>query len=115
MIATLNGIDTIKTIANGMYRAHRRSTWWIGDFATYAAAKRALAIANSPGALTAQRGIYDGGACASDQDHADALAEYFKGDLFGAENPVTMDDVRRTILHGEHYTAIGGLIPARNV
>lgn len=113
MITTLNGVDTIKTCAKSVYRAHRMATWWIGDFATYSDAERALQIANSAGATTKQRGIYDGGVNASDDDHDAALAAYFDGDLFGIEQPVSTDDVRRTILPGERYTALGGLIPAR--
>lgn len=112
MITTLNGTDTITTISASVYRAHRAATWWIGDFATYADAQRALQIANSAGATREQRGIYDGGAGAGNQRHDDILAAYFANDLFGIQQPVSAEDVRRTILPGERYTAIGGLIPA---
>ena len=60
MITTLNGTDTIHTI-NNLFRAHRKGVWWIGDFASYADAKRGLQISNSAWATKTQRGYYDGG------------------------------------------------------
>jgi hypothetical protein len=103
MITTLNGVDTIKTVSSGKYRAHRQAAFWIGDYATYADAQRALQIANSDGATDSQRGIYDGGVNADEQTHLAAVT-----DMFGAENRVTDDHVRRTILPGESYNIVAG-------
>ena len=69
MIATLNGKDTIKTLANGKFRAHRMAAFWVGDYANFADAKRALEIANSNGASIYRRGIFDGGVNATEEQH----------------------------------------------
>lgn len=102
------GNDTIKTLTNGHYRAHRLSNFWIGDYANFADAKRALQIANSRGATNYQRGVYDGGFFAEEATHIKAVET-----IFGVENRVTDDDVRRTILPGEPCIMLGGLIPIK--
>lgn len=107
MITTINGKDTIKVLASGQYRAHRMASFWIGDYATFADAKRALEIANSKGCSKTQRGFYDGGVNATDEQHLLAHAEVM-GVVFGHDNCVTDDDVRRTILAGEPYRLQGG-------
>lgn len=109
MLTTINGIDTIKSLANGKFRAYRQSMFWIGDYSTFADAKRALQIANSPGARDSQRGIYDGGPRVSEDDHLKAIT-----DLFGTENCVTEDHIRRTILAGETYKIVAGF-PVREI
>ena len=114
MITTLNSKDSIKTLTNGQFRAHRKAAWWVGDYATYADAERALQIANSPGAHANQRGIYDGGDNAAEAQHDDAINAHFAGDAFGVTQPVSIDDVRRTIIAGESCYLIGGMIPATN-
>lgn len=96
MIATINGKDTVKTLATGQYRAHRMAAFWIGDYATFADAERALQIANSTFAEVDQRGVYDGGVHATEAAHVDAVEN-----IFGVYNRVSVDDVRRTILAGE--------------
>ncbi|MEW6729625.1 MAG: hypothetical protein AB1332_09820 [Pseudomonadota bacterium] len=112
MITTI-GNDTIKTLASGQFRCHRKAAFWIGDYPTYAQAARALQIANSEGASDTQRGFYDGGVHASDEAHLAAVEAHFAGDLFGPSNPVTLDDVARTILAGEPMTLIAGLFPVK--
>lgn len=102
MIATI-GRDTIKTLANGEYRAHRMATFWVGDYTSYADAARALQIANSPGRDARQAGKYDGGVYATEDQHFAAVDT-----IFGPENCVTEDDVRRTILAGEAFRLQGG-------
>jgi hypothetical protein len=104
MITTINGVDTITTLPNGQFRAHRQAAWWIGDYTSFADAERALQIANHPAADANQRGIYDGGAGADEQTHLAAVTN----ELFGAENCVTEDAVRRTILPGEAIKLVGG-------
>lgn len=107
MITTINGQDTIKTLASGQYRAHRMGAFWIGDYATYASAERALQIANSTGAEDRQRGFYDGGVNVTEEQHMTAHADVM-GVVFGHENCVTQDDVNRTILAGEPCRLQGG-------
>ena len=107
MITTINGKDTIKTLASGQYRAHRLGSFWIGDYADFKSAERALKIANSPGADGGQRGFYDGGVNADEDQHMAAHAEVM-GLVFGHENCVTQGDVRRTILAGEPCRLQGG-------
>jgi hypothetical protein len=109
MIATVNGRDTIKSLASGRFRAHRAASFWIGDYSDFASAKRAIEIANSKGADDAQRGFYDGGVDASEDQHMEAHAEKM-GTLFGHLNCVTQDDVNRTIIAGEPYALRGGVI-----
>ena len=108
MLTTLNAGDTIRTLGTGQYRAHRMGSHWIGDFATYAKAARALKIANSAGAYPVQRGFWDGGCLADEKQHAAAVKAHFAGDPFGPSNPVTDEDVRRTILPGEAFGSLGG-------
>lgn len=107
MIATINGKDTIRTLASGQYRAHRMAAFWVGDYSTYASAERALQIANSKGNDVGQRGFYDGGVNATDEQHMQAHAEVM-GVVFGHDNCVTQDDVNRTILAGEPCRLQGG-------
>lgn len=107
MITTVNGNDTIKTLANGKYRAHRQGAFWIGDYAEYASAERALQIASSAGAEDRQKGFYDGGVNATEADHMAAHTEHM-GVMFGHDNCVTQDDVNRTILAGEPCRLQGG-------
>ncbi len=107
MITTVNGKDTIKTLASGQYRAHRMGAFWIGDYVIYASAERALKIANSKGAEESQRGFYDGGVNATEEQHMEAHADVM-GVVFGHENCVTQDDVTRTILAGEPCRLQGG-------
>ena len=107
MITTINGKDTIKTLASGQYRAHRAGYLWIGDYATYGSAERAIEIANSPGAEPRQRGFYDGGVNGTEDQHMAAHAEA-QGGVFGHENCVTQDDLYRTILAGEPCRLQGG-------
>jgi hypothetical protein len=114
MITTINGVDAIARLGNGEFRAHRQKTFWVGDFPTFSAARRALQIANSAYADEGQRGIYDGGAGATEQQHNQAIAAFFSGDPFGASQPVTLDDVRCTVLPHEPFSLIGGLFPSRN-
>lgn len=102
MIATI-GRDTIKTLADGGYRAHRMATFWVGDYASYADAARALQIANSPSRDARQAGKYDGGVYATEDQHHAAVDT-----IFGPENCVTDDDVRRTIIGGETFRLQGG-------
>lgn len=106
MIATI-GRDTIKTLANGNYRAHRVATFWVGDYGSYTDASRALQIANSPGRDAIQAGKYDGGVYATEDQHLAAVDT-----IFGQENCVTEDDVRRTIIGGEMFRLQGG-VPVR--
>ena len=108
---TLNGNDTIHTLRSGKFRAARKSIYWIGDYSTFADAKRALQIANSPGSADTQRGIYIAGH--NEQTQNKHIAAHFANDPFGVCNPVSDDAVRRTILAGEPVTLIGGLIPVR--
>lgn len=107
MITTVTGGDTIKTLASGQYRAHRMGALWIGDYANFSSATRALQIANSEGADDRQRGFYDGGVYATEQQHMTAH-EQVMGVFFGHENCVTQDDVNRTILGGEPCRLQGG-------
>ena len=107
MITTVNSNDTIKTLASGQYRAHRMGAFWIGDYATYASAERALKIANSKGATESQRGFYDGGVHGTEAQHL-AAHEEVMGVVFGHENCVTQDDVNRTIIGGEPCRLQGG-------
>ncbi len=107
MIATLNGKDTIKTLVDGKFRAHRMAAFWIGDYTRFADAKRALQIANSKGNDAHQRGFYDGGVNATEAQHLAAHADVM-GIVFGHENCVTQDDVNRTILAGEPCRLQGG-------
>jgi hypothetical protein len=111
MFITINGKDTIKTLASGQYRAHRLGTFWIGDYATFASANRALQIANSKGNMEHQRGFYDGGVNAIEEQHAAAHLEVM-GLVFGHCNCVTEDDVARTILAGEPCR-LQGCLPVR--
>jgi hypothetical protein len=108
MIATLNGRDTIKTLGNGQYRAHRLATFWVGDYSRFADAERALQIANSMGSDAHQRGFYDGGVNATEAQHLAAYADVM-GVVLARENPVTQDDVNRTILVGEPCRLQGGM------
>jgi len=101
---TWSAKNTIKTLINDTYRAHRNGVWWVGDYRSPADAARALKIASSPGALDRQRGIYDGGVDSTEQQHIDACTS-----IFGLENCVTDDDIARTILPGEPYKLQGGL------
>lgn len=98
---------SIKSLPSGRFRAYRASTFWIGDFDTYGFATRALAIASSAGATTRQRGYYISMA-ASEAEHRATVLQH---DPFFAENPVSLDAVRSTILPGEPYNLIGGIIP----
>lgn len=107
MITTINGNDTIKTLASGQYRAHRLGSFWIGDYATFSAAERALQIASSKGADKYQRGFYDGGVNAQEAQHLAAHANVM-GLVFGHINCVTQDEVNRTILGGEPCRLQGG-------
>jgi hypothetical protein len=107
MITTINGKDTIKTLASGQYRAHRMAAFWIGDYDTYASAERALQIANSKGSHAHQRGFYDGGVNASDDQHMAAHTAVM-GVVFGHDNCVTQDDVNCTIIGGEPCRLQGG-------
>lgn len=107
MIATINGKDTIRSLASGQYRAHRMAAFWVGDYSTYASAERALQIANSKGNDVGQRGFYDGGVNATEEQHMQAHADVM-GVVFGHVNCVTQDDVNRTILAGEPCRLQGG-------
>lgn len=109
MITTINGSDTIKTLASGQYRAHRMASFWIGDYADYKSAERALQIASSKGAEDSQRGFYDGGVNATEEQHMTAHTNVM-GVVFGHENCVTQDDVNRTILAGEPCRLQGGFL-----
>lgn len=102
MITTIK-TDTIKTIKGGKFRAHRQATFWIGDYASMADAKRALQIANSNGATERQRGIYDGGVNADEATHFAAVDT-----IFGPESMVDDGDIAGTILPGEKYNVMGG-------
>ena len=107
MIATINGNNTIKTLASGQYRAHRMASFWVGDYNSFASANRALEIASSKGADDHQRGFYDGGVNATESEHLAAHAKHM-GFVFGHENCVTQDDVNRTIMAGEPCRLQGG-------
>jgi hypothetical protein len=100
--------DTIKCLPNGKYRAHRSAAWWIGDYARYTDAVRALEIANHPMASDRQRGIYDGGINATEQQHVDACSTPYSAMFGDIENCITDDDIRRTILPGEPVKMVNG-------
>jgi hypothetical protein len=68
MIAII-GRDTIKSLESGRFRAHRLGCWWVGDANTMEEAKCALDASNSDAAKGLDRGIYDGGAWASEDEH----------------------------------------------
>jgi hypothetical protein len=106
MIVTLNGKDTVKTLAVGKFRAHRLASFWIGDYTTFSDAARALQIANFS-SDTNKHGFYDGGVNATEAQHLAAHADVM-GIVFGHENCVTQDDVDRTILPGEPCSLQGG-------
>lgn len=107
MITTINGKDTIKTLASGQFRTHRMGAFWVGDYIRFADAERALQIANSKSADDRQRGFFDGGVNATEAQHLAAHADVM-GLLFGYDNCVTQDDVNRTILAGEPCRLQGG-------
>lgn len=107
MIASLNSRDTIKTISANKFRSHRLGVFWIGDYCNYADAKRALQIANSPGADQEQKGFYDGGVKGTYEKHMTEHRKFF-GEMWGHCNCVTQDAVNRTILAGEFYWLQGG-------
>jgi hypothetical protein len=107
MITTINGKDTIKILRSGDYRTHRKGVFWIGDYASFKHAERALQISNSSGSSERQHGFYDGGVHANEATHLAAHNEVM-GLIFGHDNCVTQDDIDRTIIAGESCKLQGG-------